>query len=176
LSQTKPSAWENFKASCSEWANVLTGGLWNLDPAKDLQKRNEQAARTDSESQAEAVFGSTGANRTAALGAHEMGVGGAKVVMDYGLMIGIGAIEARAGQLVYKTTKEAAVAAEALGFSKVKGKVHGEAVFTNGKVFITRDATGHNGGAWKMGKTIKDLASKETRMGTYDAMLNWIGK
>jgi hypothetical protein len=40
---------------------------------------------------------------------------------------------------------------------------------------ITPDIDGHNGGIWKMGKTIKDLNSKSTRMGTYDKNLNRIG-
>ncbi|WP_263771806.1 hemagglutinin repeat-containing protein [Propionivibrio soli] len=77
---------------------------------------------------------------------------------------------------VYKTTKEAKVAAEALGFKKINETVHdGQAVFKRGNDFITRDLDGHNGGAWKMADSVKNLGSKETRAGTYDVNLNRIG-
>jgi len=51
----------------------------------------------------------------------------------------------------------------------------GQAVFTDGKRFITRDLDGHNGGAWKMARSVEGLMSKETRLGTYDAALKRIG-
>lgn len=77
---------------------------------------------------------------------------------------------------VFKTTKEAKAAAEALGFKKINETVHdGQAVFKRGKDFITRDLDGHNGGAWKMADSVKNLASKETRSGTFDVNLNRIG-
>jgi RHS repeat-associated protein len=77
---------------------------------------------------------------------------------------------------VYKTTKEAKAAAEALGFKKINETVHdGQAVFKRGKDFITRDLDGHNGGAWKMADSVKNLGSKETRAGTFDVNLNRIG-
>ena len=77
---------------------------------------------------------------------------------------------------VYKTTKEAKQAAEALGFKKINETVHGgQAVFQRGKDFITRDLDGHNGGAWKMADSVKALGSKETRAGTFDVNLNRIG-
>nr|WP_283094061.1 hemagglutinin repeat-containing protein [Pseudomonas sp. MWU12-2345] len=77
---------------------------------------------------------------------------------------------------VYKTTKEARQAAEALGFEKINETVHGgQAVFKNGKDYITRDLDGHNGGAWKMADSVKALGSKETRAGTFDVNLNRIG-
>ncbi|WP_078742815.1 two-partner secretion domain-containing protein [Pseudomonas fluorescens] len=77
---------------------------------------------------------------------------------------------------VYKTTKEAKFAAEALGFKKVNETVHnGQAVFKRGKDYITRDLDGHNGGAWKMADSIKALSSRETRSGTFDINLNRIG-
>jgi len=77
---------------------------------------------------------------------------------------------------VYKTTKEAKAAAEALGFKKISETVHdGQAVFKRGKDFITRDLDGHNGGAWKMADSVKNLGSKETRSGTFDVNLNRIG-
>jgi filamentous hemagglutinin len=48
-------------------------------------------------------------------------------------------------------------------------------VFSDGKRFITRDADGHNGGAWKMGDSVKALGKKETRTGTFDTDLNKAG-
>lgn len=36
--------------------------------------------------------------------------------------------------------------------------------------------TSHIGGVWKMAKSVKDLASDKTRLGTYDALLNRVGK
>ncbi|CAN7716190.1 toxin C-terminal domain-containing protein [Pseudorhodoferax sp. LjRoot39] len=47
--------------------------------------------------------------------------------------------------------------------------------YLRGKDFITRDLDGHNGGAWKMADSVKNLASKETRAGTYDRNLKRIG-
>ncbi|MFS1526109.1 toxin C-terminal domain-containing protein [Microbulbifer sp. 2304DJ12-6] len=77
---------------------------------------------------------------------------------------------------IYKTTKEAKQAAENLGFKKINETIHdGQAVFKKGKRFITRDVDGHNGGAWKMAKSVKGLGSKETRLGTFDKDLNRIG-
>jgi hypothetical protein len=73
------------------------------------------------------------------------------------------------------TTPEATAAAKQLGFRKVPGQSHREAVYFNGKVYIALDETSHTGGVWKMEKSIKDLSSKTTRMGTYDADLNRIG-
>jgi len=87
------------------------------------------------------------------------------------------AIEARSLAVpVYKTTKEAKAAAEALGFKKINETVHdGQAVFKSGNRYITRDIDGHNGGAWKMADSVKNLSSKETRAGTFDVKLNRIG-
>ncbi|MCE0494161.1 toxin C-terminal domain-containing protein [Vibrio salinus] len=78
---------------------------------------------------------------------------------------------------VYKTAKEAKVAAEKLGFRKIKETTHGgQAVYQRGKnEFITRDLDGHNGGAWKMADSVKNLGKKETRDGTFDTNLNRIG-
>jgi len=77
---------------------------------------------------------------------------------------------------VYKTDKEASEAAKNLGYKETgKTTSKGAKIFTNGKDFITRDRTGHAGGAWKKANNIKDLESKATRSGTYDANLNKIG-
>jgi RHS repeat-associated protein len=76
---------------------------------------------------------------------------------------------------VYKTTKEATAAAEALGFKRINETVQGQAVFRRGNDFIARDVDGHNGGAWKMADSVKNLSSKATRAGTFDSQLNRIG-
>lgn len=46
---------------------------------------------------------------------------------------------------------------------------------TNGKNYITPDVDEHNGGIWKMGKSVNALQNRETRMGTYNANLKRIG-
>ena len=62
------------------------------------------------------------------------------------------------------------------GYRKIKMRGSRKApVFTNGKDFITPDLDGHNGGIWKRAKSIKDLERRETRRGTYDALLRKIG-
>ncbi len=72
----------------------------------------------------------------------------------------------------FQTTRQATAAAEALGYRRIAETSHGQAVYTNGKNYITRDIDGHKkGGAWKVADTLKALGSKETRTGTYDATL-----
>jgi filamentous hemagglutinin len=67
--------------------------------------------------------------------------------------------------------------ASKLGFQKIKQKIKGEAIYKKGNYYITRDNTGHNGGAWKMAKSIKNLASDKTRLGTFNKDLTTkIGK
>ncbi|WP_237712661.1 toxin C-terminal domain-containing protein [Pectobacterium brasiliense] len=41
--------------------------------------------------------------------------------------------------------------------------------------YITPDVDGHNGGFWKGADSVKNLGSRKTRSGTYDANLNRIG-
>lgn len=77
----------------------------------------------------------------------------------------------RASGPVFATTRQATAAAKAMGFSKTNATVKGEAVFKRGSDYITRDNTGHNGGAWKMADSVKALGSKDTRVGTYSADL-----
>ena len=48
---------------------------------------------------------------------------------------------------IFKTTAEATVAANSLGFQKINETVHGQAVYKKGRQYITRDVDGHNGGA-----------------------------
>ena len=77
------------------------------------------------------------------------------------------------------TSSQAKKAAAALGYTQVAGEYsHGQPVFYNSKNvphYITADTDGHIGGVWKGANSIKDLGSKSTRLGTYDADLNWIG-
>ncbi len=63
------------------------------------------------------------------------------------------------------------------GYKKIKERTKGGGapVYSNGKNYISPDLDGHNGGMWKMAKSVDDLGSKSTRMGTYDAKLNRIG-
>ncbi|MDD2739857.1 MAG: toxin C-terminal domain-containing protein [Methylomonas lenta] len=72
---------------------------------------------------------------------------------------------------MFKTTKEAALAASELGFKRVNETVNGQAIFQKGNSYITRDVDGHNSGAWKMADSVKELTSKETRSGTYNTDL-----
>ena len=73
---------------------------------------------------------------------------------------------------------EVTKSAEKLGYQKTNYRSHGQTVYYNSrnKTYITRDVDGHNGGVWKMAKSVKGLASKETRMGTYDENLVLIGE
>jgi hypothetical protein len=86
-----------------------------------------------------------------------------------------GIIVGRAAGPVYKTTKEATAAAQKLGYQKIKETIRGEAIYRKGSSFITRDATAHKRGAWKMADSVKALGSKETRLGTFDQNLKRIG-
>lgn len=54
------------------------------------------------------------------------------------------------------------------GYYKINQRSHGQAIFTNGKKFITSDVDQHNGGSWKVASSIKNLYSKKTRQGTYN--------
>ena len=71
--------------------------------------------------------------------------------------------------------KETAKIAEELGFRKTNYQSHGQTVFQKLNRFISRDMDVHNGGFWKMADSVKNLARKQTRLGTYDKFLNRIG-
>ena len=77
------------------------------------------------------------------------------------------------------TSKEATEAAKSLGYEKVNELSHGQPVYKkvsgNGPKYITPDVDSHSGGVWKGANSIKDLASKNTRLGTYNGNLKWIG-
>ncbi len=80
----------------------------------------------------------------------------------------------------FETTAEAADQAAKLGYKEVKGVVNkaNQKVFHNKKAdpkFISRDADGHNGGAFKGADTANGLNKKKTRSGTYDKDLKKIG-
>jgi len=84
-------------------------------------------------------------------------------------VVSAAAIMSRASGPFFKTTSAATAAAKKLGFQKINETVHdGQAVYKRGKTFITRDLDGHNGGAWKMANSTKNLESKNTRTGTYN--------
>jgi hypothetical protein len=66
--------------------------------------------------------------------------------------------------------------AERLGFQKTSHRSHGQPVYRRGRLYITPDVDAHNvTGGWKMADSVRNLRSKQTRMGTYDADLNQIG-
>ena len=80
------------------------------------------------------------------------------------------------------TNKQAEEAAKKLGYTKVKNiSSHGQAVFKNPSAqrmmrYISADVDLHSGGVWKAAATIRDLESKATRTGTFDALLRWLNK
>ncbi len=76
---------------------------------------------------------------------------------------------------VKMTIKQATEAARKLGFNKIKETSHGQPIFKKGNKYITPDVDSHNGGVWKMADSVKNLGSRSSRMGTYDANLNRIG-
>ncbi|MCY7772165.1 SAR2788 family putative toxin [Bacillus haynesii] len=82
------------------------------------------------------------------------------------------------GMIASSETVAKAVAKE-LGYSATKYVSHGAKVYKRvkgkGPKYITRDKDGHNGGVWKGASSVKNLGSKKTRSGTYDAELRRIG-
>ena len=74
--------------------------------------------------------------------------------------------------------KNAVNAANKLGYKATNYFSKGQKVFYNAKtkMYITADVDSHIGGVWKMANTVKGLASKSSRLGTFDEFLNWIGK
>ncbi len=75
----------------------------------------------------------------------------------------------------FKTAQEATKAAKDLGFEKTNYRSQGQPVFKKGNRYISPDVDCHNGGVWKMADSVQNLGNRTTRMGTYDAYLNWIG-
>ncbi len=75
----------------------------------------------------------------------------------------------------FQTTAEATVVAKRLGYTKTKELSYEQAVYQvtkaskiKGLKFISPDAFGHIGDAWKAASTIQNLGKKETRLGTYN--------
>jgi hypothetical protein len=54
---------------------------------------------------------------------------------------------------------------------------HGQRVYydAKSKLYISKDIDAHTGGTFKAAKTVEDLHSRETRLGTYDSKMNRIG-
>ncbi|MDO4894243.1 toxin C-terminal domain-containing protein [Moraxella sp.] len=74
---------------------------------------------------------------------------------------------------VFKNDTEAAKAAAALGYTKTNLRSSGDTIiFKKGNSYITRDRTGHKGGAWKEASSPEKLNRKETRNGTFDINMN----
>lgn len=71
--------------------------------------------------------------------------------------------------------KECINIVEQMGFVRIKEVSHGNAIFRNGRIYISFDADNHNGGVWKMADSVNNLKSRATRMGTYDKLLRRIG-
>ena len=71
-------------------------------------------------------------------------------------------------------------AAGDLGYSKVRGQTsHGQPIYYNNRAnksvrYITPDADAHDGGFWKAANSIKNLASKATRTGTFTKNMIWL--
>lgn len=79
------------------------------------------------------------------------------------------------GKLTVPSPDDFARLAARLGYEPTRHRSHGQAVYSNGRTFISPDVDMHNGGVWKMADSPRNLARKETRMGTYDAKLDRIG-
>ncbi|WP_053983766.1 toxin C-terminal domain-containing protein [Niameybacter massiliensis] len=68
--------------------------------------------------------------------------------------------------------KEIKQIAEKLGFVLTKYRTfNNQLIFTDGKNFISHDVDQHNGGFWKMAKSIKKLNLKNSRCGTFSCDL-----
>lgn len=104
-----------------------------------------------------------------------------RFVVKYGLKKAVKSFGKKAiNRSIKKTESVARVAAKALGYIETNFKSHGAKVYKRGKKakgprYISRDVDKHSGGSWKGAKTIKALGKKETRSGTYDALLRRIG-
>jgi RHS repeat-associated protein len=68
-------------------------------------------------------------------------------------------------------------AAADLGYGRTNYVSHGQRVYYSRDTgrYISPDVDSHIGGVWKMAESVEGLASKNTRLGTYDANLNRIG-
>ena len=73
------------------------------------------------------------------------------------------------------TSKDYDEAAKKLGYKRIGERSHGQPIYRKGRNYITPDVNRHNGGFWKMAKSVDALQSRSSRKGTYDKNLNRIG-
>ncbi|WP_207953368.1 toxin C-terminal domain-containing protein [Paenibacillus agricola] len=66
--------------------------------------------------------------------------------------------------------------AKYLGYTITRQCVKGKPVYTKGRLCIVQDVSSHIGGTWKMADSISNLQSKSSRIGTFDPLLNYMGK
>ena len=104
-------------------------------------------------------------------GIHTYHVGQAEVLVhnDCGLLLS-------RTQGARMTTPQATVLANWLRYTRVKGVTsHGQAVYTNGKTFISPDVDANLRGVWKMASSVDGFGPNQ-RLGTYDFLLQWFAK
>ncbi|SDP60259.1 toxin C-terminal domain-containing protein [Selenomonas ruminantium] len=73
------------------------------------------------------------------------------------------------------SSKDYDKAAKELGYERIGERSHGQPIYKKGHNFITPDVNRHNGGFWKMAKSVDALKNRTSRKGTYDKHLNRIG-
>lgn len=67
------------------------------------------------------------------------------------------------------TNPELRKIAKEYGYTDVKKQFcHNQLIFTNRKYFISYDIDSHSGGFWKKATSIRNLGSKDNRLGTYE--------
>lgn len=78
----------------------------------------------------------------------------------------------------FPTTAAATKAAEKIGYKKTNYFSNKQPVYevtkaskVKGLRYITPDVDSHKGGAWKAARTVEDLHSDKTRLGTYNESL-----
>ena len=94
-------------------------------------------------------------------GIHTYHVGQAEILVhnDCGLLLSY-------KQGARMTTPQATELANWLGYTRVKGATsHGQAVYTNGKNFISPDVDSHSRGVWKMASSLNGFGANQ-RLGT----------
>jgi len=104
-------------------------------------------------------------------GIHTYHVGQAEILVhnDCGLLLSY-------KQGARMTTPQATELANWLGYTRVKGATsHGQAVYTNGKNFISPDVDSHSRGVWKMASSLNGFGANQ-RLGTYDFLLQRFAK
>jgi hypothetical protein len=81
--------------------------------------------------------------------------------------------------LIRSSETVARAVAKQLGYRATNYTSKGAKVYVRSKgkgpKYIVRDRDGHSGGAWKGASSVRNLGSKNTRSGTYNAELKRIG-